>query len=104
MKFISKHLKKRFYKKDGKSKVSHEVRQQRKQIEAEGNQRIRKLLAGLDIEAPYGLGQTRTLTQFQEWTGLDFMSRTAAYHTKLGLTHNASEEERFCKYGIQTFQ
>lgn len=94
----------RFYKKDGKSKVSHEVRQQRKEIETQSNHRIRQLLAGLDIEAPYGLGQVRTLTQFQEWSGLDFMSRTAAYHTKLGLSPNAGEEERFCKYGIQTFQ
>ena len=94
----------RFYKKDGHSKVPHEVREQRKQLEAQGNARIKRLLAGEPLEAPYGLGTERTLLQFQEYTGLDFMSKGAARHTKLGLSPNADEEERYCKYGMQTFQ
>ena len=92
-----------FYKKNGISNVSSEIRKQRKEMEASGNARIKHLLSGDDIEPPYGLGTVRTLTQFQEWIGLDFNSKTSVRHSRLGLSPTADEEERWCKYGTQSF-
>lgn len=92
-----------FYKKNGISNVDTHLRHQRKELEAAGNARIKDLLSGGNIEEPYGLGNIRTLAQFQEWVGLDFISKSSSRHSRLGLSINAEEEERWCKYGIQSF-
>jgi hypothetical protein len=92
-----------FYKKDGRCKVSSEVREERKKMEIQGNQRMATLLSGQPISAPYGLGSVRTLAQFEDFAGLHFADRTHRRHAKLGLTYQATDEEKYYKYGMETF-
>jgi hypothetical protein len=87
------------YKKDGICKVPHETRVQRKTKEAQSNSRMTDLLMGLPIDPPFGLGSARTLEEFQDFTGLDIQGRRHKRHTKLGLTRDASPEEKRAKYG-----
>jgi len=92
-----------FYKKDGKCKVTSDVREERKLLEQSGNRRMRALLKGELDDVTYGLGTTRTLQQFQDFIGLDFNERLCKRHSKLGLTLEASDAEKYCKYGMETF-
>ncbi len=91
------------YKRKGQSLVPEDVRLQRKALEREGNLRMHRLLRGEPIEAPYGLGIVRSLLQFQEHVGLDLTHRTSTQHARLGLSPNADETERHCKYGLRSF-
>jgi len=95
----------KFYKKNGKSLVPDEVREERKRLEAQGNARIHSLLTGAIPPGSdqWGLGTERTLIEFQEYTGIDFISKSAARHARLGLSPHADEEEKYSKYGIQSF-
>jgi hypothetical protein len=92
-----------FYKRNGQCKVAEDVRAERKALERAGNARITALLKGLPIEAPYGASSVRTLDQFWEFVGLDFETRRHKRHAQLGLTLYATEQERYFKYGKETF-
>jgi hypothetical protein len=91
-----------FYKKDGHLLVSEADRLERKDKEKRGNLRLHSLLRGqLEPDDPFGLGKCRTLEAFQEFTGLDFMSRVSSRHARLGLSPEASAEETWYKYGMK---
>lgn len=91
-----------FYKRDGQCKVHHNVRTQRKQLEAEGNVRLKHLLRGeLPQDDKYGLGTVRTLQDFQNYCGLDMTNYTFQGHAINGLTQNPSADEYYYKYGLR---
>ena len=95
----------KFYKKNGVCQVPEPLRLERKQLETLGNARMASLLQGDVVypQDPYGIGTERTLSQFQEWSGIDFMSKSCTSYAKLGLTQHADDEERYTKYGFQAF-
>lgn len=88
-----------FYKKDGVCKVSHEIRVQRKSLEAQSVDRVRALLSGGTIESPYSCGCIRSLAEFETFIGLDLQNRRHKRHAKWGLTKNADSEEKRIKFG-----
>ena len=91
-----------FYRKNGKCRAPEEIRQQRKALEAQSNERVSKLLFGAtDIDfGPYGLGKERSLDDFQTFIGIQFRSQAYSRHAKLGLTPNATAEELHVKWGL----
>lgn len=90
-----------FYKLDGKIKVDNETRMLRKSIEAKSNERIRALLRGDKIEDShlYGLGEERSLNDYQQYVGLNFEHQAFTNNAKLGLTPNATNDEKYYKLG-----
>jgi [Skp1-protein]-hydroxyproline N-acetylglucosaminyltransferase len=91
-----------FYKRDGQCKVHHDVRTQRKQLEAEGNLRLKRLLRGeLPLDDKYGLGTIRSLKDFQNYCGLDMTNYTFQGHAINGLTQDPSADEYYFKYGLR---
>ena len=90
-----------FYVRNGKCKVTSDLREQRKALEVTSNQRLRSLLAGEQINPPiYGLGTARSLRDFEEFIGLDFAEQTSKKRARLGLSKDANSEERFYKHGL----
>lgn len=87
-----------FYKvSNGKrTNVPDQVRQERKQIEAQSLELVKQILTG-NAE---GIGSERPLHAFWAYVGLDLNTRTATKQSTLGLTFNASREEVLCKTGM----
>jgi hypothetical protein len=89
--------------------VEHQKRQEREQ---RGYKRLR-FLFGLEAQdqtdpivlGEYGLGRMRSLRDYQDYCGLDFLLQQVQDHAKLGVTWNASNEEIMVKFGsLSEFQ
>jgi hypothetical protein len=90
-----------FYKRNGTCKVDPETREIRKAMERQSNARLLQLLETGELEQPYGLGTVRTLAQFQEHIGLDFVHRKMiSQHARMGVLQNASVQEMKAKWGV----
>lgn len=90
-----------FYKNNGVCQVSQDKRLERRALEKQGNARMHRLLAD-QVDDAYGLKSTRSLKQFEDFTGLDLANCQAKRHAYQGLTRHPSPEEMRCKLGIET--
>jgi len=87
------------------AKTSPVVREERKLIEANSVARIQNLIFygknPTEGGGIYGLGNERSLDDFQKFTGLNFLNKNASPRAKLGIEENASDAEWIEKYNVR---
>ena len=78
--------------------VDDQTRQRRKAEEAEGVRRLQHLITGYDL-GPFGVGNVRTIAQWEDFTGVDIRNQKGSQRSYWGLTPRASREEQIYKMG-----
>ena len=84
--------------------VDEATRMERKAEEQRGVERIRALVNGATLDEPYGLGHERSLKDWEKFVGVDIRRAKGSRRSFMGLTPNASEEERRSKFTRDVYE
>jgi len=82
-----------------------ETHKKRQILEHKGYRRLRHLFQLQTLQpgdtalGQYGLGNKRSLSQYEEYCGISFLLQTVENHAQMGLSRGASPEEKMCKLG-----
>jgi hypothetical protein len=79
--------------------VDDETRLQRKELEADGVERIQTLISGEHVDKPYSLGDIRSLEEWEKFVGIRVDDQRGTKRSYYGLTPNASTQEQIDKMG-----
>ena len=78
--------------------VDEKTRQERKAMEAAGVDRLQHLITGYDL-GPFGVGNVRTIKDWEEYTGVDIRGQKGSQRSYWGLSPRPTPEEQICKIG-----
>jgi hypothetical protein len=80
--------------------VDDETRETRKKMETKSVDRVRQIIyEKLHEKTPYGLGQERTVKEWEIYTGIDLHQLMALQRTYLGLVENYTRQDILMRYG-----
>jgi len=81
--------------------VDEQTRQERKQEEVRGVDRIHHVIRGLLVDDPYGIGNVRTVSDWEHHVGVNIETRKGTRRAMLGLTRSGEENsECYYKLGV----